>query len=426
VAATDKAVGFAEGVLDLPDLLDAMPIGAAIYDGLGRVLHLNASLQRLTGFDQDEARGLPCRHVLRTAVCGEGCPHLRQGGCEQSLDTDIVNRGRRKIPVRLSTRVVRDRQGETLYRVDFVEELAQRGTDGMLTKKSGLGALIGKSDVMENILSMLPEFARSDRPVLLVGETGTGKDLIAELVHESSLRSKRPFLRMNLGFLPANLLEAELFGRAAEEGSGLEEIRGRFQEAAGGSMFFPELSDVPLALQQRLTTLLDTGTVCPQGQKTPFAVDVRLMFATQRSPEDLAAKGLLDPEFYKRLSIFRLDLPPLRERGEDLPFLLAYFAERFAERFKKTVKGFSPDAMSILAEYPYPGNVRELRNIVEYAVMTSKSSLILPANLPVYVPVRSPAPGATGPAVAPATGDDAPKAKAGRAKKDPPGKRSAP
>jgi len=427
VAATDKAVWFAESVLDLPDFFDAMPIGAAVYDSLGRVLHLNAYLRRLTGFGQSEARGLPCRHVLRTAVCGQDCPHLRQGGCDQSLDTDIVNRARRKIPVRLSTRLLRDRHGETLYRVDFVEELAQRGTDGMLTKKSGLGALIGKSEVMEDILSVLPEFARSDRPVLLVGETGTGKDLIAELVHESSLRSKRPFLRMNLGFLPANLLEAELFGRAAEEGSGLEEIRGRFQEAAGGSMFFPELSDAPLALQQRLTVFLDTGTVCPQGRETPFPVDVRLMFATQRSPEELAAKGLLDPEFYKRLSIFRLDLPPLRERGEDLPFLLAYFAERFAERFKKTVKGFSPDAMSILAEYPYPGNVRELRNIVEYAVMTSKSSLILPANLPVYVPVRSSAPGAAGlaPAAAPGPGPDAPKARAGKARKESTGKRSA-
>jgi DNA-binding NtrC family response regulator len=420
VAATDKAVWVAERELDLPDFLDALPLGAAVYDSLGRVLHLNAALRRLTGFSLDEARGLPCRHVLRTAVCGRDCPHLRQGGCDQSLDTDIVNRGRRKIPVRLSTRLLRNTSGEPLYRVDFVEELAQRGTDGMLTKKSGLGALIGKSAVMEDILSVLPEFARSDRPVLLVGETGTGKDLIAELIHESSLRAKRPFLRMNLGFLPANLLEAELFGRAAEHGSGLEEIRGRFQEAAGGSMFFPELSDVPLALQQRLALFLETGGVCPQGEHTPQQFDVRLLFATQRNPDELAEKGLLDPEFYKQLSILRLDLPPLRERGEDLPFLLAYFAERFAERFKKNVKGFSPEAMSVLAEYPYPGNVRELRNIVEYAVMTSKTSLIVPANLPIYVPVRP----AAAEAASQGPAGDAPKTKAARTKKDPAGKRS--
>ena len=422
VAATDKAVWFAENVLDLPDFLDAMPLGAAVYDSLGRVLHLNAYLQRLTGFTLDEARGLPCRHVLRTASCGRDCPLLRPGGCEQSLDTDIVNRSRRKIPVRLSSRLLRGSDGEPLYRVDFVEELAQRGTDGMLTKKSGLGALIGKSAVMEDILSVLPEFARSDRPVLLVGETGTGKDLIAELIHESSLRAKRPFLRMNLGFLPANLLEAELFGRVAEEGAGLEEIRGRFQEAAGGSMFFPELSDVPLALQQRLAAFLDTGSVCPQGQKASQPLDLRLLFATQRNPEELAAKGLLDPDFYKHLSILRLNLPPLRERGEDLPFLLAYFAERFAERFKKNVKGFSPEAMSVLAEYPYPGNVRELRNIVEYAVMTSKTSLIVPANLPVYVPVRPVAAEAEAAGQGPA--GDAPKAKTAKARKDPAGKRS--
>ncbi|MHC1790265.1 sigma 54-interacting transcriptional regulator [Solidesulfovibrio sp.] len=422
VDATDKAVWFAEDVLDLPGLFDALPIGAAVYDRLGRVLHLNAFLRRLTGFGLDEARGLPCRHVLRTALCGRDCPHERQGGCDLTFDTDIVNRGRRKIPVRLSTRIVRNRTGETLYRVDYVEELAQRGTDGMLTKKSGLGALIGKSAVMEDILAVLPEFARSDRPVLLVGETGTGKDLIAELLHESSSRSKRPFLRMNLGFLPANLLEAELFGRVAEEGSGLEEIRGRFQEAAGGSMFFPELSDAPLALQKRLAGFLDTGAVYPLGQKTPFTVDVRLLFATQRSPEELAERGLLDPDFYKHLSVFRLDLPPLRQRGEDLPFLLAYFAERFAERFKKTVKGFSPEAMRVLAEYPYPGNVRELRNIVEYAVMTSKSPLIVPANLPVYVPVGSPpaedGTAGTGPAL------KTPKPKTGKARKEPTGKRS--
>ena len=420
--ATDKADWFAEGAVDLPEFFDAMPLGAAVYDTLGRVVHLNASLRRLTGFRLDEARGLPCRHVLRTAMCGRDCPHLRGGGCEQSLETDIVNRGRRKIPVRLSTRCLRNRDGEPLYRVDFVEELDQRETDGMLTKKSGLGALIGKSAVMEGILSVLPECARSERPVLLVGETGTGKDLIAELIHESSLRSKRPFLRMNLGFLPANLLEAELFGRVAEEGSGLEEIRGRFQEAAGGSMFFPELSDAPLSLQQRLAAFLETGTICPLGEKSPQPVDVRLLFATQRNPEELAAKGLLDPEFYKHLSVLRLDLPPLRQRGEDLPFLLAYFAERFAERFKKSVKGFSPEAMSVLAEYPYPGNVRELRNIVEYAVMTSKTPLIVPANLPVYVPVR-PA-GAAEEAPSLGATPDAPKPKAAKVKKDPAGKRS--
>ena len=420
--ATDEADWFAEGGVDLPGFFDAMPLGAAVYDTLGRVVHLNASLRRLTGFRLDEARGLPCRHVLRTALCGRDCPHLRGGGCEQSLETDIVNRGRRKIPVRLSTRCLRNRDGELLYRVDFVEELDQRETDGMLTKKSGLGALIGKSAVMEGILSVLPECARSERPVLLVGETGTGKDLIAELIHESSLRSKRPFLRMNLGFLPANLLEAELFGRVAEEGSGLEEIRGRFQEAAGGSMFFPELSDAPLSLQQRLAAFLDTGTICPLGEKSPQPVDVRLLFATQRNPEELAAKGLLDPEFYKHLSVLRLDLPPLRQRGEDLPFLLAYFAERFAERFKKSVKGFSPEAMSVLAEYPYPGNVRELRNIVEYAVMTSKTPLILPTNLPVYVPVRPATAASEAPGQGPAP--EAPKPRTVKARKDAAGKRS--
>lgn len=422
MAATDKAVWFADCGLDLPDFLDAIPMGAAVYDTLGRVLHLNAALQRLTGFSLEEARGLPCRHVLRTAVCGRDCLLKRQGGCDQSLDTDIVNRGRRRIPVRLTSRRMRDRDGRTLYRVDFVEELDQRETDGMLTKKSGLGALIGKSAVMEDILSVLPEFARSDRPVLLVGETGTGKDLIAELIHESSLRAKRPFLRMNLGFLPANLLEAELFGRAAEEGSGLEEIRGRFQEAAGGSMFFPELSDAPLTLQKRLAAFLDTGTIRAQGGQTAQPVDVRLMFATQRNPEELAERGLLDGDFYKHLSVLRLDLPPLRARGEDLPFLLAYFAERFAERFKKNVKGFSPEAMSVLAEYPYPGNVRELRNIVEYAVMTSKTPLIVPANLPVYVPVRPAA--AAGETTGQGPGLEAPKAKAAKARKDTAGKRS--
>ena len=422
MTATNTAAFFAECGLDLPDFLDAVPLGAAIYDSLGRVLYINAALQRLTGFTLEEARGLPCRHVLRTALCGRDCPPRRQGCCGQSLDTDIVNRGRRKIPVRLSSRLMRDRDGQTLFRVDFVEELDQRETDGMLTKKSGLGALIGKSAVMEGILSVLPECARSERPVLLVGETGTGKDLIAELIHESSLRAKRPFLRMNLGFLPANLLEAELFGRTAEEGSGLEEIRGRFQEAAGGSMFFPELSDAPLALQQRLAAFLDTGAVCAQGGRTPQTLDVRLLFATQRNPEELAAQGLLDPQFYKHLSILRLDLPPLRQRGEDLPFLLAYFAERFAERFKKSVKGFSPEAMSVLAEYPYPGNVRELRNIVEYAVMTSKTPLILPTNLPVYVPVRPATAAGEAPGKGPAP--DAPKTRAAKAKKDAAGKRS--
>lgn len=383
---------------ELYALLDALPIGAGLFDESGLVLHINAELERLTGFDRREARGLPCAHVLRTGRCGRACPHRASGAGLAGMapmqavsvqpvpvDDDVVNRARRRIPVRITPVRIQTRTGPLT--VDLVEDRSGRGEGDVVN--AGVGEIIGKCAAMTEVLARMRSCAGRDEPVFLRGETGVGKDLFARTLHALSPRGRRPFIRLNLGFPPENLLEVELFGRAADEAAGLDALSGQFEKAQGGTIHLAEIADSGPEIQARLVEYLKTGAVRPVGGEAPVKLDVRLVVSSRLSLEELVREGRLSSEAALLIGGLTIDLPPLRERGEDVEFLLAHFAAHFAERFKKPVKGFSPDALALLADYDYPGNIRELKNIVEYAVMTAKTPLILPANLPVHLGARS-------------------------------------
>ncbi|MDR3641765.1 MAG: sigma 54-interacting transcriptional regulator [Humidesulfovibrio sp.] len=387
--------GLAAASLDQADLariLLALPFGVAVLDRERRMLFMNGVLERLTGFASAEVSGVPCRHVLRGSFCLHACPRVACaksgdpacGG--ESLEGTLINRHRRKVPVRLTSVPVLDAAGALLCSLDVIEDLsALKELEARLTRTAGPGAIVGRCSVMEHLLRILPAVAASDSTVLLTGESGTGKDLLAEALHRASPRARESFVRVNATPMPEALLDVELFGQAGGAGEQNAPRPGKFQLAQNGTLYLSEIADMPLAQQGRLLRLLDEKAVVPAGGERPMRLNVRVVAATGRDPEALVKAGLLREDLFHRLNAVRLHLPPVRERGEDVQFLLTHFLGLYAAKFRKQVLGFSEAAVALLSAYDYPGNVRELRNIVEYAVMVCPGELVGPEHLPPYL-----------------------------------------
>ena len=389
------------------NIFGSLPVGVMMISPEGHVLHVNQALSNMTGFTPEQAKGLPCRFVLRSKPCVSGCSMgcrsfgaadtitaspapleslspglevmLREGGM-RSLETDILTLKKRRVPVRITHFPVLDADGSILFYLDAVEDLTElKNLESRLHEAKGHGRLIGRSGFMEKLLALIPSIAPSASPVFLTGETGTGKDILAETLHRESHRSREPFVRLNMAPLPEDLLLADIFGQVD---SGPQNKTGRFLQASGGTLYITELADIPLPIQTRLVHYLDTGTIVPVGAAREITPNVRLITATNRDPEKLLQNGVLNSEFFYRLNVIRLDLPPLRERKEDIDFLLSHFLEMFATRFKKKLLGFAPEVREVLVGHDYLGNIRELRNIVEYAAMVCTTSEIRGENLP--------------------------------------------
>lgn len=370
---------------DLPALLDGLPMGIVLLDGHGHVLMLNKALETLTGYTREEVRGLPCKHVLRSRACVQDCPHERPDSSGSGIETDCINRHRRKIPVRITPVRVEDGQSRPVCVLDVVEDLTSlREMEARLSQATGQGQIVGRSPAMEKLLRLVPVIAQHDSPVLITGETGTGKDLLAESVHKASPRSREPFVRFSCGPMPSELLDAELFGRMLDTAGELKP--GRFQQAQGGTLYLSEIADLPLSQQASLVRFLDEGIILPVGASKPIRVNARLMASTAETPDKLVQDGRLREDLFHRISAIRLHLPRLKDRGEDLGFLLHHFLAHYAARFKKTISGITPKALRLVCNHDFPGNVRELKNIMEFAVMVCTGDKIRTEHLPGHLP----------------------------------------
>ena len=241
--------------------------------------------------------------------------------------------------------------------------------------------IVTRSQRMEEVLRQAKLVAASDASVLIYGESGTGKELFAKAIHLASSRAAGPFLAVNCAAIPENLLESELFGHARGAFSGaVVAHRGLFQAAQGGTLFLDEIGDMPLALQAKLLRALQDRAVRPVGSTEMVPVDVRIVSATHRDLSESISGGTFRPDLFYRLNVMSLALPQLAERREDIPLLCAHFVEKLAERYRKPARTFSPDAMEQLVNASWPGNVRQLLNVVEQAVALSASPVI-PASL---------------------------------------------
>ena len=252
-------------------------------------------------------------------------------------------------------------------------------------RKSSL-EMIGQSPAMHRIFRLVSKIAPTESPVLITGESGTGKELIAHAIHLQSRRSHKPFVAVNSSAIPEALFESEIFGhvRGAFTGASQDKV-GLMQHADGGTIFFDEVAEMPLSIQVKLLRALQSGEVRRVGDKESSRVDIRVIAATNRDVQKGLAEGTFREDLYYRLNVFHIELPPLRDRREDIPLLANWFKEKFASEHGKHVTGFSEDAQTYLMRYEYPGNVRELENIVERAVILAEGEEITAADLPPHV-----------------------------------------
>ncbi|RHW19732.1 sigma-54-dependent transcriptional regulator [Pseudomonas jilinensis] len=243
--------------------------------------------------------------------------------------------------------------------------------------------IVGQSPAMQQLFHQIRQIAPADGPVLIQGESGTGKELVARALHDLSARKDKPYLTVNCGGIPGELMESEFFGHAAGAFTGARQQRaGLFQQANGGSLLLDELGEMPLALQAKLLRALQDGRVRPVGSDHEIQVDVRVIAATNRNLSDAVAAGEFREDLFYRLETFTLQVPPLRARGDDIQRLAELFLTRFNTRRQRRIRGFTDEALALLLSYNYPGNVRELENAVERAATFCSGPYIDAADLP--------------------------------------------
>jgi len=381
-------------------ILESISDGVFTVDAEWHITSFNRAAEAITGIHRRDAVGKTCSDVFRASMCEADCAlrhTVKTGKPIINRSAFIVDANGRRIPISVSTAILRDEHGhliggaETFRDLSLVEELRKE-----LEGRVQVGDLVTRSVSMRNVFDLLPQIASSDATVLIHGETGTGKELLARAVHSLSPRKDKPFVPVNCGALPDTLLESELFGyvRGAFTGAGKDKP-GRFALAEGGTVFLDEIGDISPALQVRLLRVLQERTYEPLGGTEARHADVRVIAATHRDLASLIRKGAFREDLFYRLNVVKLDLPPLRKRKEDIPLLVEHFVARFNRRQGKSVAGVAPDVMALLMAHDYPGNVRELENIVERAFVLCAEGKIERMHLPPELtgqPTAAPAP----------------------------------
>jgi two-component system response regulator AtoC len=261
------------------------------------------------------------------------------------------------------------------------ENLLLREQVRRFEERHRFGNLVAKSAAMQKVFELAAKVAQYNTTILIVGESGTGKELVAQAIHQAGPRQAKPFVPVNCGSIPEALLESELFGYVKGAFTGADRNKkGLFEEADGGTLFLDEIGDMPVSLQVKLLRVLQEGEIRPVGQTESRAVDVRVIAATSRHLSQMIAEGTFREDLYYRLNVICIDLPSLRERGEDIPLLCQHFVNHFNSSLARKVKGITPEAMALLLRHRWPGNVRELENAIERAMVLAGDDWLTPDN----------------------------------------------
>jgi len=368
-------------------ILDSIADGVFTVDSEWRITSFNRAAEEITGILKEEAIGQRCCDVFHASICETNCAlkeTFKTGRPVVNRAIYVVDAEGNRIPISISTAVLKDKSGNTIGGVETFRDLsAIEELRRELERKYSFYDIVSKSDKMLQLFNILPSIAQSDSTVLIEGESGTGKELVARALHSLSYRKDGPIVAVNCGALPDTLLESELFGyKAGAFTDARKDKPGRFAMAKTGTIFLDEITDISPALQVRLLRVIQERTYEPLGSTESVQADVRIVTATNRDLEKLVKTREFREDLYYRINVVRIKLPPLRERREDIPLLINHFIRRFNNLKKKLITDISPDALAILMSHDYPGNIRELENIIEHAFVLCRGTVINIDNLP--------------------------------------------
>jgi PAS domain S-box-containing protein len=371
-------------------ILESISDGVFTVDHNWRIMSFNRAAEEITGTPREEAIGRYCWEVFRSNMCEGDCAlrrTMKEGKSFVSSSTYIINNRQERVPIGVSTSPLKNEKGEILGGVEtfrdhsLVEELRRE-----LSGSYEFGDMVSRSEAMLKIFNILQQVAESDSTVLIEGETGTGKELMASALHNLSPRSEQPFIAINCGAFPDTLLESELFGYKAGAFTGADRDKpGLFQAAGGGTILLDEIGDTSSAFQVRLLRVLEEKEFQPLGGVQKVKSLTRIVAATNRDLEAMVEEGSFRRDLFYRINIIRFHLPPLRERMEDVPLLIERFVHKLNSIKGRAVNGVSREAMSLLLAHDYPGNIRELENIVEHAFVLFSEGDIGVDHLPGYL-----------------------------------------
>ncbi len=371
-------------------ILDSIQEGVFTVDLNWRITSFNRAAQEITGVPRAEALGRRCFEVFRADICETGCMLRRTIASGTPLANALVHiyrADKRRIPIRISTALLRDPSGRPVGGVETFQDMsALQELQRTLRRQYRFEDIVSKNPRMHKIFAMLPQVAASGSTVLIEGASGTGKELVARAIHHHSPQREGPFVAVNCGALPETLIEAELFGYTAGAFTDARRDKpGRFALARDGTIFLDEIGDISPALQVRLLRVLQERTYEPLGSGKPVPTNARVIAATHRDLRRLVREEKFREDLYFRVNVFRISLPPLAERREDIPLLVEHFIERFNLLRGRSVVGVSREAMEVLLHHEWPGNVRELENAIEHAFVLCRKDTIGLEDLPEHL-----------------------------------------
>ncbi len=371
-------------------VLDNLDVGIFTVNRGGLLTFFNKAAEKILGYTREALLGKRYASIFEDDAAPDVLllkESIADGKTRSTTDGRMLTADGITIPTRANYLALRNEKDRivgglvTFHDLTLIRRLTQAVSD-----RYTFHDMIGKSPAMQKIFEMVSVVAQSDATILIEGATGTGKDLLAAAIHSASKRSKKPMVKVNCAAIPDNLLESELFGYVKGAFTGADRDKpGRFQFADGGTIFLDEIADLPLALQAKLLRVLEDKEFYPLGSRHTSKVDVRIISATNRELEKLVAKGLFREDLFYRLNVMQIKLPSLKHRREDLPILIPHIVRKLYAARENAPPGISEEVMEVLLNYDYPGNVRELENVLEHALIICRDEMVKPEHLPIFL-----------------------------------------
>jgi PAS domain S-box-containing protein len=371
-------------------ILDSLAEGVFTVDLEWRITSFNRAAETITGIERSQAIGRQCFEVFRADVCETGCMLRRTMETKapiSNMPVHVYRADKKRIPISVSTTLLKDEAGKIIGGVETFQDIsALRELQKALRQQHSFEDIVSKSEKMLKIFGILPQVAESSSTVLIEGASGTGKELIARAVHNHSPHRDGPFVAVNCGALPDSLIESELFGyKAGAFTDARQDKPGRFALAQNGTIFLDEIGDISPPVQVRLLRVLQQRVYEPLGSNRPVPTNARVIAATHRNLSQLVREEKFRDDLYFRINVFKIVLPTLAERRDDIPLLADHFIERFNHQKDREVKGLTRDALAALMLHDWPGNVRELENAIEHAFILCREDLIRIDDLPEHL-----------------------------------------